>query len=180
MGNDEREVDEVIEDDLETLARLNLTAGRVAERMREITERAKKNYENWIDIDGKSSAMIYEVKGTIICPWPHKGSFAKRVTVFYRKDLDKTIKWSDLSIHMIEEHGFFEGKGSQFRVEPKELAEYLFDIKIEEEKLSSYRCLMCTYIYDPYDHKKVPFEELPDDWTCPVCGAGKNRFEKVE
>jgi rubredoxin len=24
----------------------------------------------------------------------------------------------------------------------------------------------------------TPFEDLPDDWVCPVCGAGKNQFEK--
>ena len=42
-----------------------------------------------------------------------------------------------------------------------------------------YRCTVCGYIYD--DEKEgVKFEELPDDWTCPLCGVGKDMFEKVE
>lgn len=35
-------------------------------------------------------------------------------------------------------------------------------------------CKICGYVYDG----KVPFEELPDDWLCPVCGAPKSQFEK--
>ena len=45
----------------------------------------------------------------------------------------------------------------------------------------------CGYIYNPAkgDRKgKIPpgtrFEDLPEDWKCPVCGAGKHLFKKVE
>ena len=37
-------------------------------------------------------------------------------------------------------------------------------------------CSLCGYVYDG----EVPFEELPDDWTCPLCGAPKEVFEKKE
>lgn len=60
-------------------------------------------------------------------------------------------------------------------------------IKKEGEKTPKYRCLVCGYIYDPErgDSKSgiepnTPFEELPEDWVCPVCGATKDQFEKVE
>jgi len=50
----------------------------------------------------------------------------------------------------------------------------------------SYVCQQCGYIYDPAkgDRKgKVPpgtaFEELPDDWVCPLCGARKARFSPM-
>ena len=33
-------------------------------------------------------------------------------------------------------------------------------------------CLVCGYIYDG----DVPFEELPEDWVCPLCGVGKDQF----
>jgi len=39
-----------------------------------------------------------------------------------------------------------------------------------------WRCTICGYIYDG----ETPFEELPADWTCPLCGAGKDRFEEVD
>ncbi len=35
-------------------------------------------------------------------------------------------------------------------------------------------CTVCGYVYDG----DTPFEELPDGWTCPVCGEGKDVFEK--
>ena len=37
-------------------------------------------------------------------------------------------------------------------------------------------CKVCGYVYDG----TVPFEDLPDDYVCPVCGVGKEEFEKVE
>ena len=56
----------------------------------------------------------------------------------------------------------------------------------EHEKLENARfeCLECKYIYNPkYGNEKAgvkpgtPFEELPDNWVCPVCGESKDMFE---
>ena len=53
--------------------------------------------------------------------------------------------------------------------------------------MDKYECTVCGYIYDPAkgdpDNGVDPgtaFENLPDDWVCPVCGAEKDAFEKVE
>lgn len=47
-----------------------------------------------------------------------------------------------------------------------------------------YECLQCKYIYNPkFGNEKAgikpgtSFEDLPDDWVCPVCGEGKDMFE---
>ena len=47
-----------------------------------------------------------------------------------------------------------------------------------------YKCTVCGYIYDPDEGDPdagVPpgtsFEDLPDDWVCPVCGVTKDKFE---
>ncbi len=42
-----------------------------------------------------------------------------------------------------------------------------------------YICKICGFIYDD-NKEKVPFEKLPDDWVCPVCGAPKALFEVLE
>jgi rubredoxin len=49
-----------------------------------------------------------------------------------------------------------------------------------------YICAICGYIYDPVviDRKSgltdgVSFSDLSDDWMCPGCGAGTDRFMKV-
>ncbi len=50
--------------------------------------------------------------------------------------------------------------------------------------MKKYVCSVCGYIYDP--EKGIPeeginpgtaFEDLPDDFVCPVCGVGKEEFE---
>jgi rubredoxin len=49
--------------------------------------------------------------------------------------------------------------------------------------MKKYQCQACGYIYDPAEgdpEAKVPantaFEDLPADWVCPICGAGKDQF----
>lgn len=46
-------------------------------------------------------------------------------------------------------------------------------------------CTICQYVYDPETGDPdrgiapgTPFGSLPDDWTCPLCGAGKDVFEQ--
>ncbi len=53
--------------------------------------------------------------------------------------------------------------------------------------MASYKCLVCGYIYDPVEGDSAggiavgtAFEDLPDSWVCPVCGAPKSEFEKIE
>ncbi len=53
--------------------------------------------------------------------------------------------------------------------------------------MDKYECTVCGYIYDPEqgdaDSGVAPgtaFESLPEDWVCPVCGAGKEDFSKLE
>jgi len=41
--------------------------------------------------------------------------------------------------------------------------------------LSQYVCMVCNYIY--YEREGKAFEDLPEDWTCPQCGAPKTHFQ---
>ena len=45
----------------------------------------------------------------------------------------------------------------------------------EEEKTDTYICTICKY---EYNDSLIPFDELPDDWVCPICGAPKPVFKK--
>ena len=60
-------------------------------------------------------------------------------------------------------------------------------IKEEVKKMDKYVCTVCGYVYDPKIGDPdsgikigTTFEQLPDDWVCPVCGAGKDAFKKEE
>ena len=42
-----------------------------------------------------------------------------------------------------------------------------------------YVCSICGYVYDPAEHDGVAFEDLPEDWVCPRCRQGKDKFNKA-
>jgi rubredoxin len=53
--------------------------------------------------------------------------------------------------------------------------------------MAKYECIVCGYIYDPALGDPdggiapgTPFEKIPDSWVCPVCGAAKSEFKKLE
>ena len=50
-----------------------------------------------------------------------------------------------------------------------------------------YKCTICGYIYDPSQgdpsggiEPEIPFSDLPVDYICPVCGAGKDEFLRFD
>ena len=76
---------------------------------------------------------------------------------------------------------------------PKAAATYIEEKKAMEKtkevstKIAKYKCSVCGYIYDPEKGDPdggikpgIAFEDIPDDWVCPVCGAAKDQFEKVD
>lgn len=57
---------------------------------------------------------------------------------------------------------------------------------VDTPMIKKYKCSICGYIYDPQlgdpdggIKPGIPFEELPDGWVCPICGAGKDQFELI-
>lgn len=52
--------------------------------------------------------------------------------------------------------------------------------------MDKYRCEVCDWVYDPAKGDEdggiepgTPFEELPEDWVCPMCGASKDDFVRA-
>ncbi|HAA54757.1 MAG TPA: rubredoxin [Myxococcales bacterium] len=50
-----------------------------------------------------------------------------------------------------------------------------------------YYCIPCGFIYDPVEGDPdggidpgTPFEDIPDDWYCPICGVTKDLFEPLD
>ncbi len=53
--------------------------------------------------------------------------------------------------------------------------------------MKKYICELCGYVYSPAKGDEetniepgTDFEDIPDDWTCPLCGASKEDFEPVD
>lgn len=52
--------------------------------------------------------------------------------------------------------------------------------------MQKWKCTVCEYVYDPVvgdtEHAVAAgtaFENVPEGWVCPVCGAGKDMFEQI-
>ena len=57
----------------------------------------------------------------------------------------------------------------------------------EKQIMKKYECSVCHWVYDPQVGDPdngiapgTPFEEIPEDWTCPLCGVSKEDFDPVE
>lgn len=53
--------------------------------------------------------------------------------------------------------------------------------------MAKWECIVCGYIYDPEQGDPdgniapgTPFEDIPDSWVCPNCGADKSQFQKLD
>jgi len=105
-------------------------------------------------------------------------------TVFIGEAVNAEILNNDKPMSYSYYHEVIKGKS------PKTAPTYIDKKKITKNKesiMSKYECTICGYVYDPavgdVENGIEPgtsFDDLPDDWTCPECGVGKEDFEKVE
>jgi len=126
LGKDPRILEEILETDAAELAALGISQEEVAARMLEITNRARTGLGTPVRMDEKREISADDNRGQMICPWPHAGGYDKTITTVRRIDTGETLRWSELSRHFIEAHGFFEGRGSAFRLEPGTLVRVIF------------------------------------------------------
>ena len=107
---------------------LGLSHEAIARRLEELTRVAKKEFGDTVTIEDRYDVWADEARGAIPCPWQHpNGLFRKsRMEI---KDLKsgKRLIWTDLSVHLIRAHGFYQGKGSPYRLEPKVIKDMLFE-----------------------------------------------------
>ena len=66
---------------------------------------------------------------------------------------------------------FMKGKS------PKNAPTYIEEKVESDDKV--YRCMICGHLYKDSENE-VKFADLPDDWVCPVCGVGKDKFERIQ
>jgi hypothetical protein len=122
LGSDKRRLTEILDDDHELVNSLNLTHEEIASRLEEITRAAKKKLGDRVTLENRYEVRAQEHRGMIPCPWGHlEGLFAKSYVELRDLSTGNILIWSDLSIHLIRGHGFYQGKGSPFRLEPKVL-----------------------------------------------------------
>lgn len=125
LGDDTRSLVDIIASDTLTVHTLKTTCKAIAERMEYFKERGLAGLADFVAVDGNFEVKVDSVRGLLPSPFGGKGMYGKINTTVVNKKLGRTIVYTDLHIHFIADHCFFEGKGSPFRLEPEDLVAVL-------------------------------------------------------
>jgi hypothetical protein len=125
LGEDVRKLGDILIEDDASVKRLELTHTAIADRMQHFRDTGEKGLGEPIKIDDTFIVRVDGVRGKLPCPFGDGGFPEKVNTTVENIKTGKSIVFTDLNIHMIREHGFYEGIGSPFRNSPATLAEVL-------------------------------------------------------
>jgi hypothetical protein len=125
LGTDKRKlIDILISDDAE-VKRLDLDHRRIASVMRSFRNAGMKGLGEFITVPPRFEVRVESVRGKLACPFGHPGLIPKTNITVRNLERKQEITFTDLHIHLIEAHGFYEGEGSLFRLKPRDLVEIL-------------------------------------------------------
>ena len=124
LGNDTRKLIQILTDDQGDVHALGLEDQIIATELRKLIRHGKKHWEGPVVVDDKYRVLVTQARGVVPCPWGD-GLFPKTHVEITRLDTNETVMITDLVIHMIETHGFYQGKGSKYRIEPKKIKDFL-------------------------------------------------------
>ncbi|WP_051822693.1 hypothetical protein [Desulfonatronum thiodismutans] len=125
LGQDARDFEDILADDARTLDRLGVSRERLVQGLREVYERALQAGGDPVRAGTGSFAECLECRGRVPSPFPGEGTFAKHQVRVFRDDGTETLVITSLALHLIERHGFFQGIGSPFRIDPAQAASVL-------------------------------------------------------
>lgn len=130
LGTDRRPlVDILIEDEAE-VQRLKVSHKLIAARMAHFFEAGKAGLGEFTSVDPHFEVQVSSVRGKLPCPFGDPGLIPKTNVVVRNQRLNRTITYTEFHIHLVADHGFYEGKGATFRLDPRDLVETL---EVEEE-----------------------------------------------
>lgn len=129
LGDDPRPLSEIIAEDNSTLMNLGVTHEQIADRLKAIQDQATEGFGKPVKVGENLRAAFHEGMGRIPSPYAD-GIFPKGETELTEAPSGasvpgRTWRFTPLSIHLIRAHGFYQGRGSRYRLEPAELVDAL-------------------------------------------------------
>lgn len=123
LGEDTRPLGEILDEDRSTLVGLGVSAGAIGEGLAKILDQAESAYGGTVEVSPAGQAVFHEAMGRIPCPFGD-GVFHKGQVEWTLPD-GRVFRFTPLSVHLVTAHGFFQGRGSRYRLDPKEIADAL-------------------------------------------------------
>lgn len=124
LGHDDRKLADIIETDHQVVRRLQLDVARIAAKLVDLAERGRDLMEQEVLVDDRYLIKVRDDRGKIPSPWSD-GLFEKGDVDMRDQKTGKTLKWNSLTLRLMQEHGFFGGYGSEYRIDPAALVEIL-------------------------------------------------------
>lgn len=113
-------------------------------------------------VEAASGYMVFKVVGTLE---------TTTHTVFLGEMVDAEVLSNEEPMTYAYYHKVVKGKS------PKNAPTYLpeEEVTVESSNVEQYKCSICNYEYNG----EIPFEELPEDYVCPICKQPKSAFQKI-
>ena len=124
LGSDRRNLTDILTDDDAEVKRLETTHAAIAARMQALRDAGVRGLGEPITVEDHYVIRVDDVRGKLPCPF-EDAVVQKTFIQVQNKAINETITYTDLHIHMIQEHGFYEGHGSGFRLPPADLVKIL-------------------------------------------------------
>lgn len=125
LGTDTRKLVDILLEDEAEVRRGNLTHARLAQRMIELRDAGMAGLGDFISVEPHFEVRVDSVRGKLPCPFGDPGIFPKTNVTVRNLALGRELTYTDLHIHLIGSHGFYEGRGSEFRLDPADLVAVL-------------------------------------------------------
>jgi hypothetical protein len=128
LGNDTRNIVDIIEADEEKFSQLNLEFETVVTRLRYLVEQGRKGLDEPVSVDGRWIVTTTEARGQMVSPF-EDGVFRKINARIERapggKASGEELLVTELSLHLMEKHHFLQGRGASFRLDPEKIKNVL-------------------------------------------------------
>ena len=119
LGPDRRAIQEILDTDRAEVRRLGTTHEEIAARLGEVCEAATAALGAEVPVaGGRLRAVFHEAMGYIPSPWGDGVRFPKGEVEVIDPETGRTLRFTPLSVHLIGAYGFYQGRGSRYRVEP--------------------------------------------------------------
>ena len=125
LGTDPRNLVDILIADNASVERAGFDHADLADRMEQLRDAGSRGLGDFITVEDVFEVKVESVRGKLPCPFGDQAFIPKVNTTVRRKKDGGTLVFSDLHIHMIRSHGFYEGKGCPFRLEPSEIISVL-------------------------------------------------------
>ncbi len=134
FGRDARSLAALCQADALSVRRQGLTNARIAGRLRALRRAGWNGLGATVLIPPHFEVRVDAARGLLACPFGDQNTIAKVNTTVRNLKTARQIIFSDLNIHLIAAHGFYERHGTNFRLEPAHLADTLEIGKIRQCK----------------------------------------------